>query len=117
VANEQNGRTEILVVDCGDEQAILPVFSGEGEAEVFVSFAVTRRDEWRIMKTSADELVLALCDLCARVNSIALDPCPEMLATKSIGLVCLDSKRFVRWIAECSTRLSSEEQAHRSNKA
>ena len=64
-------------MDCGGEQA-LPVFSGEGEAEMFVWLGGAFEDGWRVRETSAGELVSILYGPCAGVGSVALDPSPGM---------------------------------------
>lgn len=98
--------TEALLVDCG-EQTVLPVFSNEGEAEMFVWF----ESGWRIRETSGGELISVLRGPCADVESVALDPCPEMMATASIGLVSLGRERFISWIVERSMPHLSGERA------
>ena len=117
VTKDQHGCTEVLVMDYGDEQALVPVFSSEDEAEMFVRFAGTHESDWLVREVSVGELVSALYGLCEGVRSIALDPCPETLASESIGLVSLDRRRFVNWIADWSTRLLSDERTHSSKKA
>ena len=88
--------TGILVVENGDGKC-LPVFSGEGEAEMFLWIAGAFEDGWSVRETSAGELVSFLCGPCAGVRQVALDPSPEMTA-ETIGLVSLSRERFVGWI-------------------
>ena len=64
--NESLG-VRVLVADCGGEQA-LPVFSGEGEAEMFVWLGDAFEDGWRVRETSAGELVSILYGPCAGVG-------------------------------------------------
>ena len=82
-----------LVTDCDGEKA-LPVFSGEGEAEMFVWLGGAFQDGWRVRETSAGELVSILCGPCASVGRVALDPSPGM-AADAIRLVSVSRKRFV----------------------
>ena len=94
VAKDGHLRTEMLTVDCGGGRA-LPVFSGEGEAEMFVWFGGAFQDGWRIRETSTGELVSILCGPCASVRSVALDPSPGMAKAEIMGLVIVARKRFL----------------------
>ncbi len=78
LVRDGNVRAELLVVHCGGEQA-LPVFSSEGEAEMFLWLGDSSEDGWRVKETSAGELISVLYGPCARVGSVALDPSPEMV--------------------------------------
>ncbi len=87
-----------LVVDRDGERA-LPVFSGEGEAEMFVWLRGAFEDGWRVRETSAGELVSILYGPCAAVERVALDPSPGM-ATETVSLISVSRKRFVSWIVD-----------------
>jgi hypothetical protein len=82
-----------LPADCDGEKA-LPVFSGEGEEEMFVWLGGVFEDGWRVRETSAGELVSILCGPCAGVGRVALDPSPGM-AADAIRLISVSRKRFV----------------------
>ena len=84
---------EVLVVGHGDEQA-LPVFSGEGEAEMFVWLGGAFEDGWRVRESSAGELLSILYGPCAGVGSVALDPSPGIDA-EMLDLNCVSRGRFV----------------------
>jgi len=84
VAKDGHPRTQVLTVHCGDEPA-LPVFSGEGEAEMFVWLGGTFEDGWRATKTSARELGSILCGPGASVKRVALDPLPGMICLVSVA--------------------------------
>jgi hypothetical protein len=98
LAKSENYGAEVLLADCGGEQA-LPVFSGGGEAEMFVWLRGTFEDGWRVRETSAGELVSILYGLCAGVGRVALDPSPEM-SPETIRLVSLSRERFVSWVVD-----------------
>lgn len=98
VVKDGHPRTEILTVDCGGGRT-LPVFSGEGEAEMFVWFGGAFEDGWRVRETSTGELVSILCGPCASVRSVALDPSPGMARAELIGLVIVARKRFLNLIS------------------
>ena len=88
----------VLLADCDGEQA-LPVFSDDGEAEMFVWLGGAFEDEWRVRETSAGELVSILYGPCAGVGRVALDPSPEM-AAEMLCLVSVSRERFVNWIVD-----------------
>jgi hypothetical protein len=98
LAKEASLGAGVLLADCGGEQA-LPIFSGEGEAEMFVWLAGAFEDGWRVRETSAGELVSILYGTCAGVGRVALDPSPHM-AAETIRLVSVSRERFVSWIVD-----------------
>jgi hypothetical protein len=102
----------VLLANCDSEHA-LPVFSGEGEAEMFVWLAGAFEDGWRVRETSAGELVSILYGPCAGVGRVALDPSPEMTA-ETIRLVSLSRERFVSRILDsvCSVALGASSRHH-----
>ena len=102
----------VLLANCDSEHA-LPVFSGEGEAEMFVWLAGAFEDGWRVRETSPGELVSILYGPCAGVGRVALDPSPEMTA-ETIRLVSLSREKFVSWIlhSPCSIFLGAGAHHH-----
>ena len=93
IAKNQNGRVEMLTIECGGEQA-LPVFSFEEEAELFLALGGVGRGWW-VRESGAGEIVSVLYGPCAGVRSVVLDPLPEMVAEAAVGLVSLSRERFV----------------------
>jgi hypothetical protein len=77
----------------------LPVFSFEEEAEMFLGFRDVD-DDWRVRESGAGELVSVLYGPCAGVKEVALDPLPEMVVERTIGLVSLVRERFIGHIIE-----------------
>jgi hypothetical protein len=98
LAKSENRGAQVLLSDCGGEQA-LPVFSGGGEAEMFVWLRGAFEDGWRVRETSAGELVSILYGLCAGVGRVALDPSP-LMAPEAIRLVSVSREWFVNWIVD-----------------
>ena len=84
----------LLTVNCGGGRA-LPVFSGEGEAEMFVWLGGAFEDSWRIRETSTGELISILCGPCESVRSVVLDPSPGMKKVEIIDLVTVTRERFL----------------------
>ena len=96
MAKDGGSGMEVLVVVHGDERA-LPVFSGEGEAEMFVWLGGAFEDGWRVRESSSGELVSILYGPCASVGSVALDPSPGIEA-EMLDLISVSRARFVGWI-------------------
>jgi hypothetical protein len=99
MVRHENSQMEVLVVGCSGENA-LPVFSGEGEAGMFVSLEGAFEDYWQVRETSAGELVSILYGPCAGVGRVALDPSPEMVGINAVGLVSVTRERFVSWVLD-----------------
>ena len=93
--HDANGRLEPLSVRAGTSK-VLPVFSFEEEAEMFLHFGGYDSSGWRARESSVGELVSVLCGPCADVEDVALDPLPEMLEDATIDLVGVGRRRFVR---------------------
>ncbi len=93
--HDANGGLEPLCVRAGTSK-MLPVFSFEEEAEMFLHFGGYDSSGWRARESSAGELVSVLCGPCADVEEVALDPLPEMLEDATIDLVEVGRRRFVR---------------------
>ena len=87
----------------------MPVFSGEGEAEMFAWLGGAFEDGWQVRATSAGELVSILYGPCAGVGRVALDPSPEM-SSETIRLVSLSRERFVGWIVDSPCSYSPGER-------
>lgn len=100
IVAEGDGR----VLTVGDDAAPA-VFSGEGEAELFLRLAV-EGDEWRVRRASPGELALLLRGpSCAGAKRVALDPSPEMFADKLlVDLVSVGKNRFLERFARRDRR-------------
>jgi hypothetical protein len=114
VVRHEDRQMEVLMVGCSGEQA-LPVFSGDGEAEMFVWIEGAFEDGWRVRETSSGELVSILYGPCAGVGRVALDPSPEMVGMNAVSLVSVARERFLRWILDspCSISLGSHHHTRR----
>jgi hypothetical protein len=93
------GRLELLCVRAGLSK-VLPVFSFEEEAEMFLHLGGYDDSVWRTRESCAGELVSVLCGPCADVEGVALDPLPEMLEDGTIELVEVGRRRFVGQLLE-----------------
>ncbi len=97
IANQENGRMEVLKVHFGNAEEALPVFSFEEEAEAFLRLEVPEAG-WRVRETTTEELVSLLYGLCEGVERVVLDPLlPSKVGGDAlISLVSLDRERFLR---------------------
>jgi hypothetical protein len=114
VVRHEDRRMEVLMVGCSGEQA-LPVFSGDGEAEMFVWLEGAFEDGWRVRETSAGELVSILYGPCAGAGRVALDLSPEMFGINAVSLVSVTRERFLSWILDspCSISLGAHDHPRR----
>jgi hypothetical protein len=94
IAKNQNNRMEVFTLCSDDQREILPVFSFEEEAEMFLRFRGAEKG-WRVRESSGGELISVLYGPCAGVTEVALDPSPEMVVERTAGLVSLHRDCFV----------------------
>jgi|SRR5829696_1216334 len=95
LVRNENGPLEILITGHSGGEEALPVFSHEEEAEMFLSLGQAGFDGWQARESTAGELISVLYGPCASVERVALDPLPEMLVERTVGLVSLSRERFV----------------------
>jgi hypothetical protein len=95
IARNENSRLEVLATRLAGAERALPVFSYEEEAEIFLRLWEVGYDGWQARESSAGELISVLCGPCASVERVALDPLPEMLLERTVGLVSLSRERFM----------------------
>ena len=107
----ERGNSKAKVLLANRDERVLPVFSGEAEAEMFVWVGGASGYGWRVRKASVGELVSVLRDSRARVRSVALDPSPEMVETDALGLVSVTRERFLRWVAD-GEKILPRDRAH-----
>jgi hypothetical protein len=86
---------EVLATGLADTEKAMPVFSHEEEAELFLGLWEVGVGGWQARESSAGEIISVLCGPCASVERVALDPLPEMLVERTVGLVSLSRERFV----------------------
>ena len=105
LASVRQDRLEVLTTSLADDRRVLPVFSFEEEADLFLRRGI--RGGWRVRQTGAGELVSLLCGLCNEVEVVALDPISDVEADMMDRLVGLSRERFVDILLrrEASVRL------------
>ena len=94
IVSNEHGRIEVLTLDCKQK---LPVFSYAEEAEMFLLLEGVG-EGWQVTESRGGELVSMLYGPCTGVKQVALDPLPEMVAERTVGLVSLDRERCIRGI-------------------
>ena len=87
-----DGPLEVFTLDGGET---LPVFSGEGEAELFLWLREEREHGWEVRQSSAEELVFALSGPCSHAGFVALDPSAEIFDGQEAGAPGLDREQFL----------------------
>ena len=94
------GPLEVLTLDGGDT---LPVFSGEGEADMFLWLRGARQHGWEAHESSAEELVFVLSGPRSSVGFVTLDPSTEIFDGHiDEGLLGLNREDFLEWIVSRS---------------
>jgi hypothetical protein len=87
---------EVLTIDAGGE-TVLPLFSFQEVGEFFLSLEAAEADWWP-RETTTGELVSLLLGLCARVDTVALDPLPGLEERGIVELVSTGRRHFVRYL-------------------
>lgn len=101
IARRSGGRTHVLLVERTDSERLLPVFSAEAEAEMFVwlgGIGSLLDDAWYPRRTQSGELLAMLIGPRRSVDRVALDPSPQIMTSggeDETELVCISRKDFV----------------------
>ena len=95
IAKGATDHVEVFTLDGG---SILPVFSGEDEAEMYLWFEGACEDGWEVRRSSPEELMSVLYGPCSDAGAVALDPSPEIIDGPSVCLVSLNRRRFLGWV-------------------
>ena len=95
---EGSPRALPLTVFLSDGKEALALFSGEEEARMFCHFCEEGASA-NLRQTTAGEVIsLLYCPWCA-AKHVALDPFPEILGSRLLGLLTLDRADFARRFA------------------
>jgi hypothetical protein len=108
LAKRGTGGLEVLTTSLADGRRVLPVFSFEEEADLYLHLGI--RGSWRVRLTEAGELLSLLYCLCNKVDLVALDPMSEVETEVMDRLVSLERERFMDTLRrrETSVRLSPD---------
>ncbi len=93
LAKRRLGRLEVLTTSLADGRRVLPVFSFEEEANLYLSLGA--EGSWRVRQTEVGELLSLLYCLCNKVEVVALDPVSEIETDVLCRLVSFERERFV----------------------
>ena len=99
VARSDDGPSEVFTLDGGDT---LPVFSGEGEAGLFLWLREECEHGWEVHESSAEELMYVLSGPCSRAGLVALDPSSEIFDGQAAEPPGLSREDFLEWIVSRS---------------
>ena len=99
VARNDDGPLKVFTLDGGDT---LPVFSGEGEAGLFLWLRQEREDGWQVHESSAEELVFVLSGPCSHAGLVALDPSTEIFDGQAEEFSGLGRDKFLEWVVSRS---------------
>jgi hypothetical protein len=89
----EDGPREVLTVELPGDQRALSVFSHREEAEMFLWLG-RLADSWRAKKREGRELAGILSGFCTSIGFVALDPLPQMVVERTVGLVSLTREYF-----------------------
>jgi hypothetical protein len=93
IAKRRSGRLEVLTTFLSNGRAVLPVFSFEEEANLYLRHGIP--GSWQLRRTQTGELVSLLYGLCSKVELVALDPVSDVEIDVVNRLVSLERERFV----------------------
>lgn len=99
IVKDETKQEEVLTVGLNSREEALPIFCFEEEASMFLSLEMLEAG-WKLAKVPAGELALKLFGSCARVGFVALDPLPELVRQKMVGLVSVRKEQFMDSLIE-----------------
>lgn len=97
IVRNQHLRMQLLTICLSGGEEALPIFSHEEEAQMFLGLGELGGN-WRARKTMTGELISVLYGPCTSVKQVVLDPLPEMVAERTVGLLSLHRERFVDYV-------------------
>jgi hypothetical protein len=110
IAKNDNRRLEVLTTGEPGGEEVLPVFSHEEEAEMFLRLGQVAFEGCQTRESTSGELISVLYGPCAGVERVALDPLPEMLTARTVELVSLSRERFVDLVLSRDRPLARRER-------
>lgn len=95
IADQENGPINVFTVRRGDEGKVLPIFSFQEEAQMFLRLGKTETG-WRARETTPADLISLLYGPCTAVNRVALDPVPAIDGETIYDLAGWSRRDFLR---------------------
>ncbi len=110
IAKKGAGQEEVLTLDLDGEESekTLPVFCFEEEANMFLSLG-SPGAEWQLRETAAGELISILLSPYTDIEFVSLDPLPEFVYKRMVGLVSLRKEPFMECLIEAVRSVESRE--------
>ncbi len=97
--DREGEEADLLTVDLpGKGEGVLPVFSFEEEAEMYLWIGALE-GHWRVEEVDPEGLASVLSGPCSRFEWVALDPMGEAWAHEVNRLVCTNWERFLSLFA------------------
>jgi hypothetical protein len=94
IENQEAEGKEILTIGLEGGKEVLPLFSFEEEARLFLLLRGLSKG-WQIRETTGGKLISVLFGQHANVEWVALDPIPEIGGEVLVGIVSLRRENFV----------------------
>ena len=92
ITKRRRGRVDVMTIGLADGRNVLPVFSFEEEAALFLRLGV--QGSWQVRRAEAGELISLLYGPCRGVELVALDPVSDVEAELVNRFVSFGRKRF-----------------------
>jgi hypothetical protein len=93
ITRQRTRGLEVFII--GGNGDVLPIFSFEEEANMFLQLGVPG-DRWQVRETTRGELASVLHASCRDIGHVALDPLPETVGEGMVELVSLGREHFIR---------------------
>lgn len=97
VARDTSKPLDVFTLDYGGHERVLPVFSSQEEARLFVEKRFTKGG-WHARPVGIGELVSVLCGPCRTVDNVAFDPPWDTLSERTLAQVSLSREVFVDFL-------------------
>jgi hypothetical protein len=94
IVSHESNVMEVMALRLADGAEVLPVFSFEEEAKLFLRLGVPD-GRWLVRETAAGELASLLLGPLSGVDRVALDPLPGKLGGLLVALLSIRRREFV----------------------
>jgi hypothetical protein len=84
------------VFTTGRKGDVLPVFSFEEEADMFLQLGLSEKEGWLVRESACGGLTSVLHAPCRDIRHVALDPLPETVGEGTVGFASLDREYFMQ---------------------
>ncbi len=91
VVRQRTARLDVYTI--AYEEQVLPIFSFEEEAEMFLRLGVSEKG-WRVRESTCGELASLLYGPCRDIGQVSLDLLPDAVGGMIVECVSLNRKEF-----------------------